>query len=113
MYVQHLKQFYFSIFSCRELNLVERCQLISSRRATKDEIMLLHSEEHYKLLEKTSGVHDDEKMEDFSSHYDSVYIHPVSFCNTHLKCKASMVLNCSFCFCRPHLICHYWQLVQP
>ncbi|XP_058974555.1 histone deacetylase 6-like isoform X2 [Musca domestica] len=64
---------------CRELNLVERCQLISSRRATKDEIMLLHSEEHYKLLEKTSGVHDDEKMEDFSSHYDSVYIHPTTF----------------------------------
>ncbi|KAM7349007.1 histone deacetylase 6 isoform 4-T4 [Cochliomyia hominivorax] len=64
---------------CRELNLVERCQNLPSRRATKDEVMLLHSEEHYRLLEKTSGVNDDEKMEDLSSQFDSVYIHPTTF----------------------------------
>ncbi|XP_023297064.2 histone deacetylase 6 isoform X1 [Lucilia cuprina] len=64
---------------CRELKLVERCQILPSRRATKDEVMLLHSEEHYQLLEKTSGVNDDVKMEDLSSQFDSVYIHPTTF----------------------------------
>ncbi|XP_037936783.1 histone deacetylase 6 isoform X2 [Teleopsis dalmanni] len=64
---------------CKELDLVDRCKQIASRPASKDEIMLLHSEEHYKLLEKTSGVVDDEKMEDLSSQYDSIYIHPSTF----------------------------------
>uniref|UniRef100_A0A1B0FAE5 Protein deacetylase HDAC6 n=1 Tax=Glossina morsitans morsitans TaxID=37546 RepID=A0A1B0FAE5_GLOMM len=64
---------------CHELNLIARCKLLSSRRATKDEVMLLHSEEHYKLLEQTSDDRDETKMEDLSSKFDSIYIHPSTF----------------------------------
>ncbi|XP_017050819.1 histone deacetylase 6 isoform X3 [Drosophila ficusphila] len=64
---------------CRELNLAERCLELPSRSATKEEILRLHSEEHFDRLKQTSGVRDDERMEELSSRYDSVYIHPSTF----------------------------------
>jgi len=64
--------------SCRELNLTERCLELPSRSATKDEILRLHTEEHFERLKETSGIRDDERMEELSSRYDSIYIHPVS-----------------------------------
>ncbi|XP_032295809.1 histone deacetylase 6 isoform X2 [Drosophila virilis] len=64
---------------CRELKLVERCLQLNSRLATKDEILKLHSMEHYERLEQTSAVHDAEAMEELSSHYDAIYIHPSTF----------------------------------
>lgn len=75
--------------------MVERCQILPSRKATKDEIMLLHSDEHYKLLEKTSGINDDTKMEDLSSQFDSVYIHPVSFTNHDLMISIQIIIDFS------------------
>lgn len=62
---------------CRELKLVERCLQLPSRAATKAEILQLHSAEHYECLERTAGVKDEESMEELSSHYDAIYIHPV------------------------------------
>ncbi|XP_032588352.1 histone deacetylase 6 isoform X1 [Drosophila mojavensis] len=64
---------------CRELNLVDRCLQLKSRLATKDEILKLHSIEHYERLEQTSGVRNEEAMEELSSHYDAIYIHPSTF----------------------------------
>ncbi|XP_067641178.1 histone deacetylase 6 isoform X2 [Eurosta solidaginis] len=64
---------------CKELQLIEHCKRIPSRRATKDEVLLLHSNEHYELLQQTSGVHDVAGMEDLSSKFDSIYIHPSTF----------------------------------
>ncbi|XP_070074297.1 histone deacetylase 6 isoform X4 [Drosophila takahashii] len=64
---------------CRELNLAERCLELPSRSATKEEILRLHTEEHFERLKQTSGIRDDERMEDLSSRYDSIYIHPSTF----------------------------------
>nr|ACN94122.1 histone deacetylase 6 isoform B [Drosophila melanogaster] len=64
---------------CRELNLTERCLELPSRSATKDEILRLHTEEHFERLKETSGIRDDERMEELSSRYDSIYIHPSTF----------------------------------
>ncbi|XP_030382425.1 histone deacetylase 6 isoform X2 [Scaptodrosophila lebanonensis] len=64
---------------CRELKLVDRCLLLPARPALKSEILKLHSASHYERLEQTSGVRDDELMEDLSSHFDSIYIHPSTF----------------------------------
>lgn len=38
-----------------------------SRSATKDEILRLHTEEHFERLKETSGIRDDERMEELSS----------------------------------------------
>ncbi|XP_023030911.1 histone deacetylase 6 isoform X2 [Drosophila willistoni] len=64
---------------CQELKLVDRCLRIKSRSATKEEILKLHTAEHYEQLELTSGIRDDENMEELSSHFDSIYIHPSTF----------------------------------
>ncbi|KAL7745604.1 hypothetical protein ACLKA6_009826 [Drosophila palustris] len=64
---------------CKELNLIERCLSLPSRLATKDEILQLHSAAHYECLERTSGVQDEEAMEELCSHYDAIYIHPSTF----------------------------------
>nr|XP_014087737.1 histone deacetylase 6 isoform X1 [Bactrocera oleae] len=64
---------------CKELQLIEQCQRIPSRRATKDEVLLLHSGEHYDLLQQTSGVQDEAGMEDLSSKFNAIYLHPSTF----------------------------------
>ncbi|KAH8266823.1 hypothetical protein KR026_004810 [Drosophila bipectinata] len=64
---------------CRELNLAERCLELPSRIATKAEILRLHTEEHFERLKATSGIRDDVRMEELSSRYDSIYIHPSTF----------------------------------
>ncbi|XP_052850338.1 histone deacetylase 6 isoform X2 [Drosophila gunungcola] len=73
------KRFTRVLERCRELNLTERCMKLSSRSATKKEILRLHTEEHFELLKQTAGIRDDERMEELSSRYDSVYIHPSTF----------------------------------
>ncbi|KAH8247955.1 hypothetical protein KR038_010868 [Drosophila bunnanda] len=64
---------------CRELSLVERCKQLPSRAATKEEVLRLHTEEHFERLKQTAGIRDDERMEELSSRYDSIYIHPSTF----------------------------------
>lgn len=66
-----------NFFRCKELNLLSRTTFITPRHATKEELMTRHNIEHIDKLEKTSGLEDIEKLEDFSSHYDAVYVHPV------------------------------------
>jgi len=80
------------ISSCRELNLAERCLELPSRSATREEILRLHTEEHFDRLKQTSGIRDDERMEDLSSRYDSIYIHPVS--NRYLLGSHGSVEQC-------------------
>uniref|UniRef100_A0A1B0FCJ5 Histone deacetylase n=1 Tax=Glossina morsitans morsitans TaxID=37546 RepID=A0A1B0FCJ5_GLOMM len=76
-HTEYSKYFKKVMDRCRELNLIGRCKLLSSRRATKEEVMLLHSEEHYELVRRTSLDSDEAKNE--SSTFDSMYICPVAF----------------------------------
>lgn len=62
---------------CEELKLVERCRPLSPRSATKAEILLKHTEQQYNLLSGTDCETDADKLEELSSHYDAIYIHPV------------------------------------
>jgi histone deacetylase 6 len=77
---------------CRELKLIERCLELTPRLATKDEILMNHTEEHYKLLESTKGIRDNEKLENLSSLYDAIYIHPESFNLSLLACGSTIEL---------------------
>lgn len=66
-------------FRCEELNLIERCHPIDSRPGTLDEILKKHTQEQYDILKATENELDEPKLEELSSHYDAIYIHPVSF----------------------------------
>lgn len=64
---------------CKELGLLERCQPISAREATEDEVLRLHSQEHLDRLKATEGCEDAESLEALSAHYDAIYIHPTTY----------------------------------
>lgn len=64
---------------CEELGLLARCKKLDTRSATKAEVLLKHSEEHFKLLEGTKHGSDEGQLEELSSNYDAIYIHPSTF----------------------------------
>jgi len=51
---------------------LNRCKQIPARLATKQEILTVHSETHYKKLQDICKV-SEEEQESFCSEYDSVY----------------------------------------
>lgn len=69
---------YYFHFRCQELQLIERCHLIASRPGTIDEILLKHTQQQYNILKETENESDEIKLEELSSHYDAIYIHPVN-----------------------------------
>ncbi|XP_075221474.1 histone deacetylase 6 isoform X2 [Lycorma delicatula] len=64
---------------CKELDLLNRCQMIAPREATEDEILRLHSQEHLERLKATDSCTDVNHLEAVSSHYDAIYIHPSTY----------------------------------
>lgn len=65
---------------CQELRLLERCTRIAARPGTEDEVLLKHTQEQFDLLKATSKCADDlARLEELSSHYDAIYIHPSTF----------------------------------
>lgn len=86
------ERFTWVINRCREMKLFERCKELKPRMATKDEVLTVHTEDLYKLLESTKNYHDEPKMEDLSSHYDAIYIHPTTFDLSLLACGSTIEL---------------------
>lgn len=71
---------YISVMNrCRELKLLERCKELKPRMATKDEVLSKHTEEQYELLKSTKNSQKEDELEELSSHYDAIYIHPSTF----------------------------------
>lgn len=66
-------------FRCKELGLIERCVHIPCRQATNEELRMKHSQEIIDLLKSTTDSLDYENLEDLSSKFNAIYIHPVSF----------------------------------
>lgn len=60
------------------MGLIDRCIKITTRQATREELLSKHTAQHIDLLKKSEDYSDD-KLEHMSSKYDSVYIHPVCF----------------------------------
>nr|XP_026498088.1 histone deacetylase 6 isoform X3 [Vanessa tameamea] len=61
---------------CKELNLIEQCKVLTPRAATREEIETLHSPAVIDMLETTHQNNDVAYLEDLSSKYDAIYIHP-------------------------------------
>ncbi|XP_055523218.1 histone deacetylase 6 isoform X2 [Wyeomyia smithii] len=64
---------------CRELKLVDRCQLIEPRMATEQELLTKHTPEQVEILKATRDFRDSDALEELSSHYDAIFIHPSSY----------------------------------
>lgn len=60
---------------------MDRCQRIPSRKATMIELEKLHDQEVVGLLKSTENMRDCSELEELSSKYDFLYIHPVSLCS--------------------------------
>lgn len=71
--------FYSIKIRCEELQLIDRCHPIEPRPGTVAEILLKHTQEQYDILKATEHETNEQKLEKLSSHYDAIYIHPVSF----------------------------------
>ncbi|KAL0850817.1 hypothetical protein ABMA28_006740 [Loxostege sticticalis] len=61
---------------CKELNLIDQCKEFPPRSAAKEELNVLHSPLVYEMLETTHQNKNLEYLEELSSKYDAVYIHP-------------------------------------
>lgn len=55
--------------------LADKCVRLNSRLATKDEILLKHTESHYELIESLVNE-DQQQLEYLSKKFDSIYFHP-------------------------------------
>jgi histone deacetylase 6 len=51
---------------------------VEPREATEKEILMQHSVEQLNILKATRECKDEEVLEELSSRYDAIYIHPVS-----------------------------------
>lgn len=100
-------------FRCRELKLIDRCVSLSPRDATVDEILTKHTKEHYDLLKTTSDCSNEEKLEELSSKFDAIYIHPVSRMKQTTNHSESLKIVTLPPFLRQHSNSLYLPLVAP
>ncbi|XP_072939655.1 histone deacetylase 6 [Epargyreus clarus] len=61
---------------CNDLGLIDQCLQFPPRAASKAELNVLHSPSVYELLEKTHNNQNVEYLEEVSSRFDAVFIHP-------------------------------------
>ena len=91
-YPENPERYTSVINRCQEMKLIERCKELKPRMATKEEILMIHSDEHYEILKSTSNYKDQDEMEELSSRYDAIYIHPTTFDLTLLAAGSTIEL---------------------
>lgn len=64
-------------FRCTELGLLDRCMPLEPFSASNDDILAIHTEKLINLLKSTDKSENWDELEEISSKYDAVYIHPV------------------------------------
>uniref|UniRef100_A0A182QX80 UBP-type domain-containing protein n=1 Tax=Anopheles farauti TaxID=69004 RepID=A0A182QX80_9DIPT len=79
------------------VQLVERCQFIAPRVATEAEIRTQHTEEQIRILQQTHGSQDEAALEQLSSKYDAIFIHPSSYETSLLAAGSTVQLVESVC----------------
>nr|XP_050853987.1 histone deacetylase 6 isoform X1 [Vespula vulgaris] len=82
---------------CKELGLLNRCKLISTRFCTENEILKMHSQKQIDILKSTSGCMDLDKLETLSSKYDAIYVHPSTYKLSLLAVGSTISLVESIC----------------
>ncbi|XP_008555902.1 histone deacetylase 6 isoform X1 [Microplitis demolitor] len=82
---------------CNELGLISRCKLISPRLATDKELLQKHTQKQIDILKATDGCTDLTKLEELSSRYDAIYIHPSTYKLSRLATGSTINLLQSIC----------------
>lgn len=86
------ERFTWVLNRCRDMKLVERCKELKPRLATKEEVLTVHTEEHFELLKSTKDCKDEAHLEDLSSNYDAIYVHPTTYDLSLLACGSTIEL---------------------
>ena len=63
---------------CSELGLLDRCVRVPTRKLTREELSLCHDPALVELLQSTSEM-TEEELQETSSKFDCLYIHPASW----------------------------------
>uniref|UniRef100_A0AAG5DL14 Protein deacetylase HDAC6 n=1 Tax=Anopheles atroparvus TaxID=41427 RepID=A0AAG5DL14_ANOAO len=82
---------------CKMARLVDRCTFIQPRPATEAEVLLKHTAEQIRILKETHGSRDEQQLEELSSHYDAIFIHPTSYETSLLAVGSTIELVDSVC----------------
>ena len=79
---------------CTELGLLDRsdCVRLPTRLATEAEITSVHSQEQYTKLAEVCGGENIDRLKEFASCYDSVFVHPSTFHSARLACGSTLEL---------------------
>ena len=64
---------------CDELDLTKKCQMIDTRKATKDEMLLCHSEEYLDQIKKMADMEPDQRKEECLTKFGSIYMNEKSY----------------------------------
>lgn len=62
----------------RDYGLLDRVQILDGRKATEEELMLVHSEEHIRQMRLLQNL-SSEELEKLHEKYISVYLHRDSY----------------------------------
>lgn len=73
--------------------MIDRCHPINSRPGTLEEILTKHTQEQYDILKATENETDEAKLEELSSHYDAIYIHPVGLFSNLIRILTFIILR--------------------
>ncbi|XP_050412973.2 polyamine deacetylase HDAC10 [Patella vulgata] len=76
---------------CQQYQLLERCEPVQSRNATQEEMELLHSKNHIKIL-KSSTTMTEEELKELSQKSDYIYFHNDSYGSACLALGTSIQL---------------------
>ncbi|XP_050425682.1 histone deacetylase 6-like [Adelges cooleyi] len=82
---------------CKELGLIERCVQIECRMASNGELLLKHTQKIIDLLKSTAGSTDADNLENLSSKFDAVYIHPATYKQSLYATGSSIELLRAIC----------------
>ncbi|KAL7039894.1 hypothetical protein ACKWTF_000165 [Chironomus riparius] len=77
---------------CNELELFDRCIELKPRLATKNEILSIHTEKQYDLLQSTRDLNNEDQLEDLCSQYDAIFMNPSTFNLALLACGSTIEL---------------------
>ena len=75
------------------MKLVERCTIIKPREATEEELFKLHSPDMITKLKATENILDQKELEEISSNYDFLYLHPVSIYFSSFRDTLLIIIN--------------------
>ncbi|XP_049543518.1 histone deacetylase 6 isoform X1 [Anopheles darlingi] len=77
--------------------LIDRCTFVRPRLATEEEIRLKHTQQLLETLKATRGSLDKVQLEDLSSRYDAIFIHPGSYETSLLSVGSTVALVEAVC----------------